>query len=56
MYCLKDLSKWNLDFSADIVCDDCTRRLVAGYKMRNGEWWNVRKKYPRHVRRKGAQT
>jgi DNA-binding transcriptional regulator YiaG len=27
--CGKDLSKWNLDFSRDIICDDCTiSRLV----------------------------
>lgn len=28
--CGKDLSKWNLDFSRDIICDDCTiSRLVS---------------------------
>jgi len=33
MYCAKDMSKWNLDFSRDIVCDDCTQKLVGGKEL-----------------------
>lgn len=29
MYCLKDVSKYNLDFTRDIVCGECTQRLVG---------------------------
>jgi len=29
MYCLKDLRKYNLDFTRDIVCGTCTQRLVG---------------------------
>jgi len=53
IYCLKDLSKWQqLDFSADIICDDCVQKLVMGYKMKNGQWWNIKKEYPKYARRK----
>jgi len=29
MYCLENLSKYNLDFSRDIVCGRCVQRLVG---------------------------
>jgi len=41
--CLKDIRKWNLDFSAEIICDDCMRRLVMGHRM-NGKWWEIKPK------------
>ena len=33
MYCEKDLSKYNLDFKRDIVCDRCTQGLVGGKNL-----------------------
>ena len=28
MYCLEDISRYNLDFKRDIVCHECIQRLV----------------------------
>lgn len=30
IYCGKDLSKWNLNFTRDIICDTCTQRKCLG--------------------------
>ena len=29
MYCLKDISMYNLDFKRDIVCGTCVQRLLG---------------------------
>ena len=29
MYCLEDLSRYNLDFTRDIVCGRCVQRLIG---------------------------
>lgn len=29
MYCLKDISRYNLDFKRDIVCPECVQKLVG---------------------------
>ena len=29
MYCLRDISRYNLDFKRDIVCGMCVQRLIS---------------------------
>jgi len=50
-YCTSKVEKVDED-TEWVICSTCTRRLVMGYKMKNGQWWDVKKKYPSHVRRK----
>lgn len=33
MYCLKDISRYNLDFKRDIVCGTCVQKLVGGKEL-----------------------
>ena len=33
MYCLKDISEYNLDFTRDIVCGRCVQRLIGSPQM-----------------------